>query len=174
MPRYPTTHIPEPKEWFPCLVTTCDARFRSMNGRTQHIHAKHTSNKSRHDDLQDFPMASQLWIRSSSPQSYAMDEDNLLQPEAPDDFNEPPTALYASRSSTQPIDVLSDNDFQPQLVEESLSSSPSCHQSSPPNHQDEEPEGRMPTTEYHPFINGRYIIFSFSIYVLNKHYRRKM
>ena len=43
MPRYSTIHISDPKEWFSCLVTNCTAKFRSMNGRTQHIRAKHTS-----------------------------------------------------------------------------------------------------------------------------------
>jgi hypothetical protein len=97
-----------------------------------------------------------------------MDEDNLLRPEAADDF-ELPIASYATRSPSQDIDFLSNNnnDFQPQLVEEPLSSSPSFRPSSPPSHlEDEEPEGRMPsTTEYHPFINGGYYItYSLSTY----------
>ena len=171
MPRCSTIHISEPKEWFSCLVANCTAKFRPMNGRTQHIHAKHTSDKPQHDDLQDFLMVSQSWIRSSSPQLYAMHEDTLQ----PDDY-EPPIALYASRSPSQAINLISDNDndFQPQLFEELHSSSPSFCPSSPPSYQDE-PKERMPTTEYHLFINGEYILtFSFSIYLLNKRYRQMM
>ena len=104
-------------------------------------------------------MVSQLWIRSSSPQSFAMHED-MLQPEAPDDY-EPPIALYASQSPSQAIDLLLDNnnDFQPQLREEPLSSSPSFCPSSPLSYQDE-PKERTPT-EHHPVINGEYY-FTFS------------
>jgi hypothetical protein len=41
MPRRPTIHTLEPIEWFPCLITTCQRKFRTIGGHTKHIQARH-------------------------------------------------------------------------------------------------------------------------------------
>ncbi len=156
MPRCPTTHVSEPKEWFPCLIANCSARFRSMNGHTQHIRAKHPSDEAQQDNLEDFPVVSETWPKSSSPQSEAMDEDN----QSPDNFE-----LLAFNSdqvsNTMPSD---NNNFRPQSEEPPKNFSPSP----PPSHCSTSPlqdtEESM-HTEYHPYINGEYIVIKISFYI---------
>jgi hypothetical protein len=161
MPRIPTIHVSEPKQWFPCLVAYCAAKFRSMNGRTQHIRAKHTSSDElQQDDSQDFPVVSGSWPRSSSPQSEPMDEDNLLQ--TSNGF-EPSSQRSVHASESESSTLSNNNNFQ-QLDEpsdffpQSPSKSSSLHptsRSSPLQYKE------AMRAECHPSIYGKYIIFFF-------------
>ena len=173
MPRIPTIHVSEPKQWFPCLVAYCAAKFRSMNGRTQHIRAKHTSDELQQDDSQDVPVVSGSWPRSSSPQPEPMDEDNLLQ--TSNGF-EPPSLLDASSSdhaSESESNTLSNNnnfqqldepsDFFPQSPSESSSFHPTSRSSPLQNKE-------AMRAECHPSIYGKYIIFFFLVLYLLKEY----
>lgn len=130
-----------------------------MNGRTRHIHAKHPSD----DNLQDLPVVPEMWPRSSSPQTEAIEDDD--QPS--NDF-EPPTACnFDQVSNTLSSD---DNNFQPQR-EELPEELPEVFSSSPPlsrhstSLQDTEESIH---TEYHPTINGEYIVIKFHSTCPNK------
>ena len=152
MPRHPTTHVTEPKEWFSCLVACCPSKFRSINGRTQHIHAIHTRDEPQQDD---FPVASE-WPRVPSPQSETTDE---LDGQALNDF-EPPGASSSGFDRVIHLPESDDTTYiQPQPEEwhsEFFSPSPPpfVHSNSPMPFQESS------QTKDHPFINGKYVYFS--------------
>jgi hypothetical protein len=155
MPRPPTTCVTEPKEWFLCLVAYCPSKFRTINGRMQHINAIHTHNELQQDD-NHFPVVSG-WPRIPSPQSETTDE---LNNQALNDFELPGASSSGFDQVVNSPKSGNATHIQPQLEEHPEFFSPS----SPPFHRSnswtpfQEPEPMQTAeTKHHPFINGRYI-----------------
>lgn len=163
MPRWPTTHVREPNEWFSCVVPYCPSKFRSINGRTQHIRAMHTCNELlvQCDNIRlDFPaMPVSECSRVPSPQSETMDE---LYSQALNDFE------LTSTSSPRVSDLPELDNIQPQLEDyefRSPSPPPFIHA----NSGSPAPLEESMQTEDHPFINGKYAYFFHSAVRLIKY-----
>jgi hypothetical protein len=161
---------------FLCPVEGCDTRFKSTHGRTQHIWAKHPNFGINEPESPSRSL-------DSSPSSHTGQIDQA----ASDDFLQPPTTYspQASESSSQPpFDDLSlpispsqypaipspphngSSDADDMQVEQtghwhSQSTSPSLRlnnlrESSPADTEDESATGGA-FTDYHPFLNGKFI-----------------
>jgi hypothetical protein len=145
MPRRPTTHVPEPQQWFSCLVADCPRQFRTISGRTRHINAKHDANDPRHENSAPHIPPKCPQARVNPPSSH--DEPNLLDrmsspphlDEAESDFQD-----YTTLSIIDSGDV---NNVMPTLP------------IPPPSSLDSETEeDSIPAIEYHPHIDGVYFL----------------
>ena len=135
MARRSTLYKHEPKEWFYCPIRGCHRKFRSLAGRTKHIHIKHSDD----NDLE-------LQTSTSS---------RILPFDRVDT-----TSLPIDLDQSQCFDTTSTNDV-PRTPSQSPLSPPPFHQSSPPPfqpeveiHHDDAEQVPMSSTIYHQFING--------------------
>lgn len=159
MPRRPTIHIAEPKEWYPCPIQSCTRKFHTTNGRTKHIRAKHDQNEPR---AQTTIPTSARFLRSAVTSSPPLDGPDMdLVPsdiDMPDVSNTPypvtPDSGFPGLSFSSPPTAFHNDDVE---MPGSLSPEPSP----PPSRHISprlEPDDLVPaiSTEYHPFINGEF------------------
>jgi len=170
MPRCPTIHTTEPKEWFPCLIQSCPRNFRSIGGRTRHTQVKH-------NDQNPFP---QDMLRAPGRTPHPVTPDNFSGSDGDSDF--PPDDFEMPRPSNVPHSTVSDlsDDAAPMALNDDtfditsrasqLSPSPFSISRSP-SQSNELVQSTVTFTEYHPLINGESIKLH-AILILT--YRRRL
>ena len=145
MPRRPTTHAPEPQQWFLCSVADCPRKFRTTSGRTRHIDTKHDENDPRNGiPTPQFP-PKRPQARVNLP--FSQDDPNPLD----------------IRMSNSPHLGDTDSGFRentPLLIEPGeldMPNPPNPLNSPTPSSPDSEAdEDSIPAAEYHPYVDGVY------------------
>lgn len=175
MPRRPTVFVRKPEQLLSCLVYGCSQQFCTQGGRTKHLRSKHDDTELCREESPIAPNLPQSRTRMAglSP----LDADVAMLRWSPLDVGMPDLSRPVSPDLGFPDGInVSPPPFHDGDVEMLDQPPPPASQSEPEANDDPNTPKSVPSTKYHPSMNGNFSYAFFKplpLKIISQLYRAK-